>query len=57
MLRQEATLIGVENGKRSENTAGVIRREEHIRDENGRLIVKRLSNFTWWDKEEKALPT
>ena len=32
VLRQ-ATLIGVENGKRYENTAGLIRHEEHIRDE------------------------
>jgi predicted solute-binding protein len=56
-LLLQVKLIGVENGKRFKNTAGVICHEEHIRHRNGRLIVKRLSNFTWWDKEVKAPPT
>jgi hypothetical protein len=55
-LLYQVLLIGVENGKRFKYMAGVICHEEHLRDGNGRLIAKQLSNFAWGDKEEKAPP-
>jgi ketosteroid isomerase-like protein len=45
-------LIGVENGKRIKNTSGVYYHDEYVRRGNTWLITKRVSHFTWRDREE-----
>ena len=48
-------LIGMENGKRIKNTAGVIYNDEYVRRGGVWLIAKRDSHFSWRQREE--LPT
>ena len=45
-------LIGVENGKRIKNTSGVYYNDEYVRRGNAWLISKRVSHFTWRQREE-----
>jgi hypothetical protein len=45
-------LIGVENGKRVKNTSGVYYNDEYVRRGNTWLISKRVSHFTWRQREE-----
>lgn len=47
-------LIAVENGKRIKNTSGVYYNDEYVRRGNAWLIAKRVSHFTWRDREEMA---
>jgi hypothetical protein len=49
-------LIGNENGKTIKNTAGVVYPDEYVRRGKSWLIAKRVSNFTWRDREEMAPP-
>ena len=49
-------LIGTENGRRVRNTAGVIYSDEYVRRGNAWLIAKRVSRFTWRDREEMGQP-
>jgi hypothetical protein len=49
-------LIGMEDGKKIKNTAGVTYKDEYVRRGNEWLIAKRLSHFTWRDREEMAQP-
>ena len=49
-------LIGVENGKRIKNTSGVYYNDEYVRRGNPWLISRRVSHFTWRDKEEMPRP-
>jgi ketosteroid isomerase-like protein len=49
-------LIGVENGKRIKNTSGVYYNDEYVRRGNTWLISKRVSHFTWRDREEMFQP-
>jgi ketosteroid isomerase-like protein len=45
-------LIGMEGGKRIKNTAGVRYSDTYVRSGNDWLISRRVSHFTWRDKEE-----
>ena len=45
-------LIGTENGRKIRNTAGVIYSDEYIRRGDAWLFAKRVSRFTWRDREE-----
>jgi hypothetical protein len=47
-------LIGSENGTTIKNTSGVIYNDEYVRRGGRWLISKRVSNFTWRDREEVA---
>jgi hypothetical protein len=47
-------LIAVENGKRIKNNSGVYYNDEYVRRGNAWLIAKRVSHFTWRDREEMA---
>jgi hypothetical protein len=49
-------LIGTENGKKIRNTSGVYYNDEYVRRGNSWLIAKRVSHFTWRDREEMAPP-
>ncbi|HUP40401.1 MAG TPA: hypothetical protein VM115_09805 [Vicinamibacterales bacterium] len=49
-------LIGTENGKRIKNTSVVYYNDEYVRQGNSWLISKRVSYFTWRDREEMAQP-
>jgi ketosteroid isomerase-like protein len=49
-------LIGTENGRRIKNTSGVTYNDEYARRGNTWLISKRVSHFTWRDREEMAQP-
>ena len=50
-------LIGKENGKTFKNTMGVIYNDEYVRRGNAWLIAKRVSHFTWRDRNEIAQPS
>ena len=45
------TLIGIENGKKIKNTMGVYYTDDFVKQNNHWLITKRVSNFTWQDKQ------
>jgi hypothetical protein len=45
-------LIGVENGRRIKNTSGVYYNDEYVRRGSAWLISKRVSHFTWQQREE-----
>ena len=45
------TLIGAENGKPMKTTIGVIYNDEYVRQGGRWFISKRISNFTWQDKQ------
>jgi hypothetical protein len=47
-------LIGMEDGKKIKNTAGVTYDDEYVRRGSEWLIAKRVSHFTWRDREEMA---
>ncbi len=49
-------LIAVENGKRIKHTSGVYYNDEYVRRGNAWFISKRVSHFTWRDREEMAGP-
>ncbi len=48
--------IGTENGKKIKNTAGVYYNDEYVRRGDIWLSAKRVSHFTWRDREEMAHP-
>ena len=50
------TLIARQNGKLVRNTAGVYYDDEYVRQGGRWLIAKRVSHFTWQDREEMAPP-
>jgi hypothetical protein len=45
------TLIGTENGKQMKTTIGVIYQDDYVRQGGRWFISKRISNFTWQDKQ------
>ena len=47
-------LIATESGKTIKNTSGVYYDDEYVRRGNTWLIAKRVSHFTWRDREEMA---
>lgn len=47
-------LISEENGKRIKNTSGVTYNDEYVRDRGEWLISKRVSHFTWRDREDMS---
>jgi ketosteroid isomerase-like protein len=49
-------LIGTENGKTFKNTSGVYYNDEYVRRGGAWLIAKRVSHFTWREREEIAQP-
>ena len=49
-------LIGTENGKSIKTTMGVTYDDEYVRRGGAWLIAKRVSHFTWRDREEMAQP-
>ena len=50
-------LIGNENGKAIKTTMGVTYDDEYVRRGGAWLIAKRVSHFTWRDREEMATST
>jgi ketosteroid isomerase-like protein len=50
-------LIGNENGKTIKTTMGVTYDDEYVRRGGAWLIAKRVSHFTWRDREEMPSPT
>jgi hypothetical protein len=50
-------LIGNESGKTIKTTMGVTYDDEYVRREGAWLIAKRISHFTWRDREEMATST
>ena len=49
-------LIGNENSKTIKTTMGVTYNDEYVRRGGAWLIAKRVSHFTWRDREEMATP-
>lgn len=45
-------LIGMDNGKRIQNTSGVIYQDRYVRHDGGWLIDQRVSHFTWQERSE-----